>query len=143
MPKQQSTIEIHIPSVLGYEKVAMNSAAAVAEIMRFHKDKVEDLKTAVAEACINAIEHGNRLKTSTVVLVTLKMCSKSLEVAVHDEGEGLEGELANPSIDAQVESNADTRGWGVFLIRNLVDEVEFKRVPKGGNITRMVIRLGA
>lgn len=143
MPKQQNTIEIHIPSVLGYEKVAMDSAAAVAEIMQFHRSRVEDLKTAVSEACINAIEHGNRLKKSTAVLVTLKMCSKSLEVHVHDQGRGLESELVNPNIDAQVESKADTRGWGVFLIRNLVDEVEFKRVPEGGNVTRMVIRLGS
>lgn len=46
---------------LGVEKVAMSTAASVAGIMGFSADRVEDLKTAVAEACINAIEHGNKL----------------------------------------------------------------------------------
>ena len=39
----------------------MNTAASVARLMGFSDERVEDLKTAVAEACINAIEHGNKL----------------------------------------------------------------------------------
>jgi hypothetical protein len=53
--------ELRLPSRLGFEKVAMNTAASVAQIMGFSDDRVNDLKTAVAEACINAIEHGNRM----------------------------------------------------------------------------------
>ncbi len=56
-----TTVEVRLPSRLGYEKVAMSTAAAVAKLMGFREDRVEDLKTAVAEACINAMEHGNRL----------------------------------------------------------------------------------
>ena len=48
-------------SRMGYEKVAMSTARPVAKLMGFPEDRIEDLKTAVAEACINAIEHGNRL----------------------------------------------------------------------------------
>ena len=60
MSKVKSTsVEVRLPSQLGYEKVAMSTAAAVAKLMGFREDRVEDLKTAVAEACINAIEHGN------------------------------------------------------------------------------------
>lgn len=54
------TIELHIPSRLGYEKIAMNTAASTARMMGFSDERVEDLKTAVAEACINAMEHGNK-----------------------------------------------------------------------------------
>ena len=62
MSKLKSTsVEVRLPSQLGYEKVAMSTAAAVAKLMGFREDRVEDLKTAVAEACINAIEHGNIL----------------------------------------------------------------------------------
>lgn len=53
--------ELRLPTRLGVEKVAMSTAASVAGIMGFSADRVEDLKTAVAEACINAIEHGNKL----------------------------------------------------------------------------------
>jgi len=141
MPKKPDCIEIHIPSVLGYEKVAMDSAAAVARLMNFHQSRIDDLKTAVAEACTNAMEHGNRLKKNTMVLVTLKMRPKSLEVNVKDQGPGLKRKIMEPKLERQLDDCEDRRGWGMFLIRNLVDEVEFKKIPRGGNVTRMVIHL--
>ncbi len=141
MAKNESIIEIHLPSVLGYEKVAMDSAAAVAKIMNFHESRVDDLKTAVAEACSNAIEHGNNLDKDTMVLVTLVMGDDSLEVNVEDCGEGLKQLPSEPSLDDQICRGKDTRGWGVFLIKNLVDEFEFKPGQQGGNVTRMVIHL--
>lgn len=134
-------IEVHIPSIIGYEKVAMESAAAAARIMGFHKNRIEDLKTAISEACSNAIEHGNRLKKNTMVLVTLKMNKKSLEVNVKDEGKGLNTQIRVPEIEKQVTGIEDSRGWGMFLIKNLVDEVEIKKIPTGGNVTRMVIHV--
>jgi serine/threonine-protein kinase RsbW len=137
----EKAIELHIPSVLGYEKVAMDSAAAAARIMGFHQNRIEDLRTAVSEACINAMEHGNQLATDTAVLVTLTMKSESLEVDVKDQGTGLPGEVATPDLERKLAEVEDTRGWGMFLIKNLVDEVEFKTIPEGGNVTRMVIHI--
>ncbi len=141
MPKKSEAIEVHIPSVLGYEKIAMESAAALARIMGFHPGRIEDLKTAVAEACTNAIEHGNRLKKDTTVLVTLKVRKKSLEVNVKDEGKRLPKMNKVPSIDNQINGKQDPGGWGMFLIKSLVDEVEFKSIPNEGNVTRMVIHV--
>ncbi len=141
MAQKQDIIEIHIPSVLGYEKVAMDSAAAVAELMSFHRSRIDDLRTAVSEACTNAMEHGNRLKKDTVVLISLRMGKESLEVNVEDRGHGLTRNIPEPSIEEQLDDSNDRRGWGMFLIKNLVDEVEFKKVPQGGNVTRMVIHL--
>lgn len=57
-------IELHVPSVMEFEKVAMECAATAAKNMGFTEDRVEGLKTAVAEACLNAIEHGNKMDTS-------------------------------------------------------------------------------
>ncbi|MFQ5603805.1 MAG: ATP-binding protein [bacterium] len=139
MAAKPTYIEVHIPSILGYEKVAMDSAAAVARLMGFHQSRIEDLKTAISEACTNAMEHGNRLKKDTMVMVTLKMSQKSLQVDVKDEGKGLKKRPKNPNIEHQINGCDDVRGWGMFLIKNLVDEVEFKKVSDGGNITRMII----
>jgi serine/threonine-protein kinase RsbW len=141
MSEKQNTIELHIPSIIGYEKVAMESVAAAANMMGFHPSKVEDLRTAISEACINAMEHGNRLKKDTKVLVTLKIDRKRLEVNVKDEGKGFLKNLKDPEIERQINGCEDFRGWGIFLIKNLVDEVEFKKIPKGGNVTRMVIHV--
>ena len=77
-----TTVELRLPSRMGYEKVAMSTAASVAKLMGFREDRIEDLKTAVAEACINAIEHGNRLNEKLSVGVVLSAGEDELEVKV-------------------------------------------------------------
>lgn len=130
-------VEIFLPSTLGYEKVARSAAEAVAEEMGFSPDRIEDLKTAVSEACMNAIEHGNQEDKTTSVTVLLTAAPKQLEIKVADEG-------LTPMPDkfpAPGRPDTDNRGWGMFFIEQLVDEVEITRLPEGGNQVRMVIYL--
>ena len=133
-------IELHIPSVMGYEKIAMECAASVAKKMGFTENRIEDLKTAVAEACLNAIEHGNKLDTSTKVGITLTVEESRLQVAVKDEGKGID-QVPTPSIESKIKGEDKPRGWGIFLIKSLVNEVTFESRPGGGNVTKMVIYL--
>ena len=133
-------IELHIPSVMGYEKVAMECAASMAKKMGFTEDRIEDLKTAVAEACLNAIEHGNKMDTSTKVGITLTVEESKLQVSVKDQGKGID-QILTPSIENKVEGKDKPRGWGIFLIKSLVNEVTFEQSPEGGNVTKMVIYL--
>jgi serine/threonine-protein kinase RsbW len=137
-----SSIELRIPSRLGYEKVAMNTAANVARLMGFSEERVEYLKPAVAEACINAMEHGNKLDESLSVGVTLSMGANSLEVKVTDSGEGPQSTAEAPDIHKKMLGEEDARGMGMFLIQALVDEVEWVRSPPTGSYARMVIHLG-
>jgi serine/threonine-protein kinase RsbW len=139
--KNASSIELRLPSKLGYEKVAMNTAASVAKLMGFAEDRVEDLKTAVAEACINAMEHGNKLNESLIVGVVLSMDEESLEVKVHDHGVGATGKIVKPDIDKKMHEEQTSRGLGMFLIQALVDEAEWVSTPPSGSYARMVIRL--
>jgi serine/threonine-protein kinase RsbW len=81
---QPEQVEIFLPSTLGYEKVARNAAEAVAEEMGFSPDRIEALKTTVAEACMNAIEHGNQEDQTTSVTVLLTAAPRQLEVKVSD-----------------------------------------------------------
>ena len=136
----ENKIELHIPSIMGYEKVAMECAASAARRMGFARERVEDLKTAVAEACINAIEHGNKLDTTTQVGVMLTVQDARLEVAVSDQGRGV-GAVEPPNIDEKIGGIEPTRGWGMFLIRSLMNEVTLESPPEGGNVLRMVIHL--
>ena len=134
---QPEIVEIFLPSTLGYEKVARNAAEAVAEEMGFSPDRIEDLKTAISEACMNAIEHGNHEDKTTSVTVLLTAAPKQLEIKVADEG-------LTPMPDkfpAPGRPEENFRGWGMFFIEQLVDEVEITRLPEGGNQVRMVIYL--
>lgn len=139
---KHATIEILLPSQLGYEKVALSTAASVAKLMGFTEDRVEDLKTALAEACINAIEHGNKLILDSKIGVEMSVNPDTLEVRVIDEGTvGIQRPDA-PDIDRKMHGEEETRGMGMFLIRALVDEAEWvPSSPSNKSYVRLVIRL--
>lgn len=136
-----SCVEVRLPSELGFEKVALSTAASVAMLMGFSADRVEDLKTAVAEACINSIEHGNQMNPSVPVLVVLSMTEDKLEVKVMDDGTGIGVPPLPPDIDLKMLGEEDPRGMGMFLIQALVDEAEWYAGPPGKSFVRLVIRL--
>src|ERR1035438_6847346 len=113
-----TTVEVRLPSRMGFEKVAMSTAAAVAKLMCFREDRIEDLKTAVAEACINAIEHGNRLNEKLSVGVVLSVSADSLEVKVIDDGKGMNrqpGAVSKPRSEERRVGDEGPRGMGMFL----------------------------
>jgi serine/threonine-protein kinase RsbW len=141
VPADASSIELSLPSRLGYEKVAMNTAATVAKLMGFSDDRVEDLKTAVAEACINSMEHGNKLDDALKVGVILSMSEDSLEIRVRDQGTGVHADVHAPDIDKKMHGEESPRGLGMFLIQSLVDEAEWMSSAEDGACTRMVIYL--
>jgi serine/threonine-protein kinase RsbW len=141
MDGNNGSIELRLPSRLGFEKIAMNTAASVAHLMGFSDERIEDLKTAVAEACINAMEHGNKLDDTLCVGVVLSMGADSLEVKVIDTGKGPQGHAIAPDIDKKMHEEQDARGMGMFLIESLVDEVEWVSSAPSGSYARMVIHL--
>ena len=129
-----------IPSQIGFEKIAMSAAQCLAADMGLSQDKVEGLKTALAEACINAMEHGNRFNIGLDVKIQFIQHPSKLEIVVKDSGIGGRISLSTeePDIDAKVSGQASKRGFGIFLIKNLVDEFEIETLSKQGNIVRMV-----
>ena len=139
--KNANSIELRLPSRLGFEKIAMATASSVAKLMGFAPDRVEDLKTAVAEACINAMEHGNKLDESLIVGVILSMDETSLEVKVLDTGTGPPSGVHTPDMDKKMHGEEASRGMGMFLIQSLVDEAEWVSSPPAGSYARLVIRL--
>jgi serine/threonine-protein kinase RsbW len=143
MKEANSTIvELRLPTHLGYEKVAMSTAASLAKLRGFPEDRIEDLKTAVAEACINAIEHGNRLNEKLSVGVVLRAEPDSIEVKVIDDGSGIKKQPAKPDIDRKMHGQEDARGMGMFLIQALVDEAEWVTGLDGkSSYVRLLIKL--
>jgi serine/threonine-protein kinase RsbW len=136
-------IELRLPSRLGYEKIAMDAASSLARRMGFNTDRIDALRTALAEAVTNAIEHGNAHDSAMKVLVMLTVRPDELSVTVADQGRKPldKGQTTlTPSIEDSFD-RPDKGGWGIWLIRELMDEVEFSTGPSGGNQVRMVIHL--
>jgi len=138
----EHTVEVSLPSVLGYERVAMDCSASLARFMGFSAERIDDLKTAVSEACMNAIEHGNRLRPDARVTVTMNFENDVFAIAVKDEGEGIPDLPRKPDIEKKIEQKETPRGLGIFLMKQLMDQVEFNEIANGGHVVKMVIRLG-
>jgi serine/threonine-protein kinase RsbW len=136
----EQLVELKLPNILGSEKVAIEKAVTIAEKMGFSMDKIEDLKTAIAEACINAIEHGNKFDENTQVGITFAKDDTSLQVVVHDEGDGIDPKKI-PKDRIDKDGWPRRRGYGVFLISNLVNEFSIEKKPGKGNNVKMLIHL--
>jgi serine/threonine-protein kinase RsbW len=134
-------VEMVLPTRIGYERIAMECSASFAKCWGTVAERIEDLKTAVAEACLNAMEHGNKGRPEARVVVTLDMVNGSIVVQVKDEGSGIPEIPPDPDIQKKIEELEPARGLGLFLIRHLMDQVEFNKFTEQGHVVRMVIRL--
>ena len=135
------TVEVNLPNEIGYERIAMACSASFAKIVGFVPDRIEDLKTVVSEACLNAIEHGNKGDPDARVNITMHYKENAITVSVMDEGTGVEKIPAEPDIIKKIEKLETPRGLGIFLIKQLADQVDLNQMTKDGHVVRMVIRM--
>lgn len=140
-PLNKQNIEISLPSQVGYERVAMASAESYAKMLGLAPERIEDLKTIVAEAAINAMQHGNKERPDARVTVSMTFKDNTIQVTVMDQGEGFKGFLPDPNIERIVNEQDPPVGFGTFLIRQLADQVEIDKTADGANFVRMTIKL--
>ena len=137
----EQTVELNLPSKMGYERVAMASSAALAKIGGLPPARIEDLKSAVAEACINAMQHGNKWRLEARVVVNMNLSPERFTISVTDEGGGVPDMPKFPGTAKIIEEKASPRGLGLFMIEQLVDEVRFNQTADGGHTMIMEIKL--
>ena len=79
----------------------------------------------LSEAINNAIVHGNKLNPNKKVTLSYKINKNVLEFEIEDEGEGFDPDsIPDPTAPENIEKEA---GRGIFIIKNLCDEVEFQK----------------
>ncbi|HMA33216.1 MAG TPA: ATP-binding protein [Chloroflexia bacterium] len=140
MPNKQRLVELRIPSVFGYEKVAMATVTAVATRLGITGERISDLRTAVAEACINAIEYGNGSVADVPVVITMSTDGRHLLVDVRDRGLGETKPRMGKMVDIQNPPTGPHANMGLFLIHALVDEVDIVCRASGTHV-HMAMRL--
>lgn len=114
-----------IPSAPGNERDAMKHVEATVRELGLPERRIERLKTAVAEATMNAMEHGNQYQQDKPVEVTVMSSAHQVAVRIRDSGGGapVPTQAQTPDLEAKLSEEQTPRGWGLFLIRNLVDEM--------------------
>ncbi len=142
MAQTQATIELIFPSQLGYEKIAREAIGTLARNMGFDPARVEDLRTALSEACVNAIEHGNQRQTQRRIHITCTISRNRLVLVISDEGLRFHPsqEIETATIEQKLAGLASARGMGLMLIEQLVDECGFlPSRPGQGNRFRLAM----
>jgi len=134
-------VEITLVNQLGYERIAMACSAAFAQLFGFPKNRIEDLKTIVSEASINAMQHGNKGRNDAKVKVALSCVKDTINVQVSDEGSGIKEFPPNPDIENIIEDREPSIGFGLFLIKQLTDRVEFNQLTEKGHMVNMSINM--
>jgi anti-sigma regulatory factor (Ser/Thr protein kinase) len=117
--------ELSVPSEPGNERLAMERVAEVVKELGLSEQRLERLKTAVGEATMNTMEHGNQYRPEVPVVIEVLSSGADLSVRINDQGRSLvpDPDTEVPNLEAKLEGLQTPRGWGLFLIRNMVDEM--------------------
>jgi serine phosphatase RsbU (regulator of sigma subunit)/anti-sigma regulatory factor (Ser/Thr protein kinase) len=134
-------VSFTIPSEQGNERGASEHVAEAVASLGLEPAKLERLKTAVSEAVMNAIEHGNESNPELPVEIGIRLEAGELLVRITDQGGEKEiPEAETPDLEAKLVGLQKPRGWGLFLIKNMVDDL---RVTTDGihHTAELVMRL--
>ena len=131
-----------VPGAVGNERGAMDRVADIVAPLGLAGPRLERLKTAVSEATMNAIEYGSLGREE--VPVELVVAATPAEVVVRITDRALSGpvpaDTEAPSIEAKLAGEQKARGWGLFLIRNMVDQMDVSGDDGGQTVTLRLAR---
>ena len=129
-PAKSETIsdeyEMVIPMGTDTELIAARAVEEIARRVHFHPEAINQIKLALVEACINATEHS--LSPDRKIYQRFRVEDDKLVVTIASRG------VVPANVPENGGGNGDgktRRGWGLKLIRSLMDEVEFERVDDG------------
>jgi serine/threonine-protein kinase RsbW len=129
----QSKVSYRLESTLESVNKAEEMAGQLAAKAGFDEDSRDGITMAVREAMINAVLHGNAYDPNKRVNLSLEQNDRELVVTISDEGRGLEpDEIPDP---LAAENLMKQSGRGIFLIRAFMDEVRFRKLEPGTEIT--------
>ncbi len=135
-------VTLTLPMLPDMEIAASKTATALAEFMEMSSDKIDEVRMAVVEACINSFEHSQaddrKVEIQFVVLGNEE--PERLQITIRDSGVGFTPEnLVKPTIEDKLKA-ASKRGWGLTIIKGLMDEVDIHSGPSGTTVVMSKLR---
>ena len=125
-------VELTLPVLPDMELAATKTAEVVSKHMGLNDEQAAEIYMALIEACINAFEHSESDKQ---IEIHFKIKDDHLEIQVTDKGIGFDkSKVAIPKIEEKLGADYK-RGWGLQLIKELMDTVEFESTEKGTTVT--------
>ena len=125
--------EFDLPSALESVAVIERAVEEMANRLGLDEDDASNVAMVTREAAINACKHGNKFAEDKRVKATLDRTADTLKICISDQGEGLNPDsLPDPLDPANLLRSS---GRGVFLMRAIMDEVHFRQLQPGTQVT--------
>ncbi len=113
-----------IPSEPGNERIAMDRVTETVRTLGLSTSQLDRLNTAVGEVVMNAMEHGNHYRPDIPVIIGIEASKDILTIRITDQGNGPPIRPSEaPDLEAKLAGQQPARGWGLFLVKNMVDDV--------------------
>ena len=126
-------VELSIPIIPDMELAATQTSEVVARHMGLSQEKSDEIKMALIEACINAFEHS---ESKSEIYIHFLIDDDNLTIKVIDKGKGFDStNVKIPNIETKLTTSEKKRGWGIMLIKELMDTVNFESDHTGTTLT--------
>ncbi len=133
--RSHGIVRLEIPARAEWVAVARLAVSAIASRQHFSVDDIEDIKLAVAESCTNAIQHG---ASDGTIEIVCEVSAGGIAITVRDRGQG----PPLGTVEAErIGELGRTEELGVFLIRALMDSVEYTSDVRDGTQLVMIKRV--
>lgn len=137
MSVQSGDVELIIPMIPEMELTASKTAEAVGDFMRLDRDRVDEIKLALIEACINAFEHSG--SADGRISIQFEIGDDAVTIRISDKGQGFDLSTVREELEGRHAAGRRVRGWGLKIMQELMDDVRVES-GKGGTTITMVKR---
>ena len=132
MEKESQDVDLTIPILPQMELTATKTAEAVGAFMKLDEEKIDEIKLALVEACINAFEHSQ--SADGRIGINFEIGQDQLTLTLSDKGQGFDMDRVQAEAEKRHRTNK-RRGWGLAIMKELMDEVRVDSGENGTTIT--------
>ena len=129
--KNRTTLKLD--SLLESVETVEQTAERYALEAGFDEDTASQIAMVTREAAVNAVMHGNKYHPAKHITAGFQLTQEALTIEIADEGDGLDPDTCPDPLAP--ENLLRTSGRGIFLMRALMDEVHFRQLTPGTQIT--------
>ena len=132
--ENEPNVNLTNPMIPNMELTAITVAESLGVFINLDTDKIDEVKMALIEACINAFEHSNSQERR--INLNFQISEEGMVISISDGGEGFDLQEELERIAAK-RNKGEKRGWGLTLMSELMDEVEVDST-ESGTVVKMI-----
>ena len=131
-------VKVELPSQTDYISLVRQFVGGVAKKAGFNDLDIEKIELAIDEACSNVLQHAYKFASNNRYAIEIAIANSKLNIIITDQGDSFtfNGEVV-PDIEKHV-SELKIGGLGIFIMQQMMDEVNYESLPECGNVLRMV-----